>query len=134
MAMKFKLRDGETVRTRKCTVSSQTIAAGDLVTLSSGLIIKAVAASTTVGWTPNGCATTDTEIDVTVGNDFTLLGTADAAFAVTQKGTEVDITDTNQYIDVGESSTDVLKVAIDKDAGTVDSTADVAVRINKPLF
>jgi len=132
--MKYKLKDGESVRTVKCLVSSQTIAAGDLVTLSSGLIIKAAAASAAVAWAPNGCTSTDTTIDVTVGNDFTLIGTGDAVFAVTQKGTEVDITDTNQYVDVGSSSTDVLKIGISTTSGTVGSASKIEVRINKPLF
>jgi len=131
--MNFKLKDGEVVRTVKCLVSAQTISAGDVVTLDTGLIIAAVAASTAIAWAPNGCTATDTTIDVTVGTDFTLKGTADANFAVTQKGTEVDITDA-QLIDVGTSSTDVLKVGISQNAGTVDATTDVEVRINKPLF
>lgn len=133
--MKYELKDGESVRTVKCLVSGQTIAAGDLVTLSSGLIIKAAATSTAVAWAPNGCASTDTKIDVSVGNDFTLKGTSDTNFAVTQKGTTCGINVTTQTIDIGDdNNTDVLKVGISETAGTVDSTADVEVRINKPLF
>lgn len=133
--MKYKLKDGEQVRTTLCTVASATeIAAGDLVALSSGVIIKAVAASTAVAWTPSGSEDGETSIEVSVGNDFTLKGTADAVFAVTYKGGEYDINDTTQTIDVGASSTDVLKIGIGSDAGVVGSTDDVEVRINKPLF
>lgn len=132
---KYKLRDGEQVRLVRCTKASATvIEAGDLVAISSGLIIKAVAASTAVGFCPNGGADGETSVEVTVGNDFTLSGTADANFAVANKGTEVDITDTTQLIDLGTSTTDVLKVDISENAGTVGSTSNVIVRINKPLF
>lgn len=134
--MDFELKDGEQVRTKRCVIASATvIEAGDLVTLSSGIIIKAVAASTEVAYAIEASAVGDVLIDVTVGNDFTLKGTADANFAVTQKGTEVDIVGTtNLLIDVGASTTDVLKVGIGEDAGTVGATTDVEVRINKPLF
>ncbi len=70
-----------------------------------------------------------------MGNDFTLTGTADANFAVTNKGTEVDLVGTTtQLIDLGASATDVLKVSARDTAGTVGETTNVEVRINKPLF
>lgn len=134
--MDFELKDGEQVRTKRCVVGTATvIEAGDLVALSSGVIIKAVAASTAVAYAIEASAVGDVLIDVTVGNDFTLKGTADANFAVTQKGTEVDIVGTTTLlIDVGASTTDVLKVGIGEDAGVVGATTNVEVRINKPLF
>lgn len=135
--MDFKLKDGEQVRTVKCLKASATvIEAGDLVALSSGLIIKAVAGSTAIAYAPNGAGDGETEIDVTVGNDFTLVGTADANFAVTNKGAEVDVVVNSnaQQIDLGASTTDVLKVGIGEDAGTVGAATNVEVRINKPLF
>jgi hypothetical protein len=134
--MDFRVRNSENLRTMPCAIASATvIEAGDLVTLSSGLIIKAVAGSTAIAYAPDGSANGETSIDVTIGNDFQLLGTGDANFAVTQKGTEVDLVGTtNQLIDVGASTTDVLKIAIDQDAGTVGSTENIAVKINKPLF
>jgi hypothetical protein len=136
MARDFILKDGQMFRTKRCVKASATvIEAGDLVTLSSGLIIKAVAASTAVAYAPDGAAAGETDIDVSIGTDFTLIGTGDAVFADTMKGTEVDIVGTtNLLIDVGASSTDVLKVAIGQDAGTVGSTANIEVKINKPLF
>ena len=133
--MAFNLKDGESLRTRFCEKASATvIAARSLVTLdAAGLIIPAVAASTAVAWCPNGAPSGETEVGVTTGTDFTLTGTADANFAEANRGAEVDITDA-QLIDLGASATDVLRVSITNDAGTVGSTADVEVRINKPLF
>ncbi len=134
--MDFKINDGEQLRTVKATIASATvIEAGDLVALASGLVIKAVAASTAVAFAPTGSANGETTCDVTVGNDFTLVGTADANFADTMKGTEVDLVGTTtQLIDVGSSATDVLKIDVSENAGTVGATTNVTVRINKALF
>ena len=133
--MDFKVKDGDNFRTTKCAIASATvIEAGDLVALTAGLITKAVAASTAVAFAPNGSAAGETEIDVTTGNDFTLIGTADANFAATNRGTEVDIVGTTTLlIDLGASATDVLKVSIGINSGTVGSDDEVEVRINKPL-
>lgn len=134
--MDFKLKDGEQLRTVKATKASATvIEAGDLVALSSGLIIKAVAGSTAVAYAPNGAGDGETSIEVSVGNDFTLVGTADANAAITDKGAEVDLVGTTtQLIDLGESTTDVLKVGVAEDSLTAGSSESVEVRINKPLF
>ena len=134
--MDFKVKTSEILRTELCDIASATvIEAGDLVALSSGLIIKATATSTAVAYAPNGSADGETSIAVTTGNDFTLQGTADANFTVAKKGAEVDLVVTGgaQLIDVGASTTDVFKVGIASDAGTVGSTSNVEVRINKPL-
>lgn len=135
--MDFKLKTGEQLRTVIAKKASATvIEAGDLVELSSGLIIKATDAGTKLAYCPNGAGNGVTDVEVTVGNDFTLVGTADANFAVANRGTEVDLVVTNnvQLIDLGTSTTDVLLVGITADAGTVGSTANVEVKINKPLF
>ena len=134
--MDFKVKGDETLRSVFATIATATvIEAGDLVAIDTGLIIKAVAGSTAVAYAVEASASGDTQIEVSVGNDFTLLGTGDAVFAVSQKGTEVDLVGTTTLlIDVGTSSTDVLKIAIGTDAGTVDSTDEIEVRINKPLF
>lgn len=137
MALDFKIKDGEFVRTTKVVKASATvIETGDLVALSSGLAIKAVAASTAVAYCTQGAGDGETEVEVTVGNDFTLVGTADANFAVTNKGAEVDLVVNSgaQQIDLGSSTTDVLKVGISETAGTAGSPAKVEVKINKPLF
>ncbi len=136
MAKDFKVKNGEQVRTVKCGIASATvIEAGDIVTLSSGLIVKAGATSATIAYAPDGSADGETSIDVTVGNDFTLIGTADAAYAITDQGVECDIAGTTTLlIDKGENTYKVFKIAIGEDAGTVDSTENVEVKINKPLF
>ena len=135
--MDSKVKTNEILRTVPCPIESATVVeAGDLVALSSGYIIKATAGSAAVAYAPAGSARGETTIQVTVGNDFTLKGTADANAAITDKGGEVDlvVTDGVQLIDLGESTTDVLKVAIAEDSLTAGSTADVEVRINKPIF
>ena len=135
--MDFKIKSNELYRTRLCTIASATvIEAGDLVAIDSGLIIKATAASTAVAYAPKACADGETSIDVSVGNDFTLVGTGDAAFAVTNKGAEVDLVVTSnvQLIDLGTSATDVFKVSIASDAGVAASADNIEVVINKPIF
>lgn len=116
--------------------SATVIEPGDLVSISSGLVVKAAANSTVLAYCPNGSAAGETQTEVTVGNDFVLEGTADANFAAANRGAEVDLVVTNnvQLIDLGESTTDVFKVSIGVDAGTVGSKNNVRVRINKPAF
>ena len=133
--MKYRLRDGEQVRQTRCAIATGTvIAAGDLVAISAGLIIKAVAASAKVAYCRDGSADGDVVCEVSVGNDFTLRGEMDAVFAVAYKGGEYDIEDTTQLIDLDASTTKVLKVSIGEDAGVVGVATGVEVRINKPLF
>jgi hypothetical protein len=76
---KFVIRNGEQIRTTIAPIATGTaIEYGDLVTISSGLIIKAVAASTTVALcTKAHPANSGTQIEVSVGNDFTMRGTMD---------------------------------------------------------
>jgi hypothetical protein len=134
MAATFKLKNGEKVRTILASKASATeIDAGRLVALDTGLIVDASDTSAAVAFLVRDAVDGETTCEITVGNDFTLTGTADAVFAVSQKGTEVDITSA-QLIDVGESTYDVLKVGISADSGTVDSESEVEVKINKPLF
>lgn len=132
----FRTNNEEQLRTTIANKASATvIPAGSLVAIDTGLIIPAVAASTKVAFCPAGGVDGETTCEVTLGCDFTLVGTADANFAVSQKGTEVDITDA-QLIDVGSSATDVLLVDISENAGTVGATTNVTVKINptKVLF
>ena len=132
--MAFQLVDGEQLRTVRVPVASGTvIPAGALAGMTAGLAVDAVAATAAVAWCPAGSANGETVCELTVGNDFTLKGTADANFTASMRGTEVDIT-AAQLIDVGSSATDVLKVDISEQAGTVGAATDVVVRINKPLF
>ena len=134
---KFRLvstGNGDSLPEVSCAIASATvIAPGSLVTLSSGLIIAAVAASTAVGYCENGSRDGETSVNVSVGNDFVLEGTGDAVFAATQKGVAVDITDA-QLIDVGTSSTLVVRQDISENAGTVGATTGMRIKINVPLF
>lgn len=136
MAKDFIVVGSEELRTVRCTkAAGVTIEAGDLVTQESGLIVKAEANDAIIAYAPNGAASADLTCDVTVGNDFILEGTGEQVFAVTQKGAEVDIVGTAPVlINNDASSTDVLKIDISENAGTVSSTAKIRVRINKPLF
>ncbi len=133
MAADFKaVSEYETVL---ATIASATVVeAGDLVELDTGLIVKGTATGAAVAFAPQGSADGETKIEISKGN-VELVGTGDAAFAVTQKGTEVDLVVTTgvQYIDVGTSSTDVLKIAADQNAGTVGSADEIKVFINKPI-
>mgnify|MGYP000984509987 FL=1 len=133
---KFVIRNGEKIRTTIAPIATGTaIEYGDLVTISSGLIIKAVAASTTVALcTKAHPANSGTQIEVSVGNDFTMRGTMDVVFAAAYRGVEYDINDTTQTIDQGGTTNKVLKVSISEDAGVIGSAAGVEVRINKPIF
>jgi len=134
MASTFKIKNGEQVRTILANKASGTeIDAGRLVGMTAGLIVDAGAATAELAFLTRAAVDGETTCEVTVGNDFTLLGTGDANFAVAQKGTEVDIT-AAQLVDVGASATDVLKIAVGQDAGTVGATTDIEVKINKPLF
>ena len=112
--------------------SATVIEAGDMVALSSGLAIKAVAASTALGFAVAGAGDGETEIVVISDPNVVFQGTADANFAVANRGTEVDLVGTTtQLIDLGTSTTDVFKVEPGSNAGTVGSTEGVLVRINK---
>ena len=135
--MDFKVKDGEQVRTIIAEKASATvIEAGDLVAISSGLIIKATAASTAIAYCPKGAAAGVTKVEISKGNDFTLKATADAVFAKTHRGVNVDVVVTSnvQYIDIGTTSTEVLTVGVGQDSGVVGSASNVEVKINKPIF
>lgn len=116
--------------------SATVIEAGDMVELASGLAIKATATSAAIAFSPSGAPAGVTTVQVLNDPDAEFLGTADANFAVANRGTEVDlVVNTNaQEIDVGASTTDVLKVDVSKDAGTVGAKTNVVVRINKFMY
>jgi len=136
--MDFKIKDQSGFKTVTMSKESATvIEAGDLVAMdSNGYAIKATASSAKIAYCKNGAVAGELTCEVSKGNDFTLTGTADANFAITNKGAEVDmvVTSTVQLIDLGESTTDVFLVSIADDAGVVGSTASVEIKINKPLF
>lgn len=116
--------------------SSTVIEAGDMVTLTSGLVTKADHSSASLGYAPFGAGKGETTVQILNDRDAEFIGTADDVFAVTQRGTEVDLvmSGTAQCIDVWKSTTDVFKVSVGTDAGVVGSANDVKVKINKFLY
>jgi len=134
----FKIKNGEQVRTIMASIASATvIAPGRLVELDVGkLVIDGLATGAALAYTPSGSAAGETEIEITVGNDFTLVGTADAAFAATDKGVTHDmiVTAGVQLIDIGAVVTNVLKIGAASTSGTVGATTNVEFKINNPIF
>ena len=117
------------------TIASETVVeAGDLVELDTGIVIKATATAAAVAFAPQGSVDGETEIEISKGY-VELVGTGDAVFANSYKGTEVDLSgSTNLKIDVtGGTTYKVLLIASSTDAGTVDSADDIKVFINKPI-
>lgn len=138
MAKDFEIKQqGPGFRTRVAEIASATvIEPGDLVGMTNNLIVKADANSTALAYAINGSATGETSIEITEGNDFTLVGTGDEEYSKGCRGGLVDLVVNNgtQQIDVGESSTDVFQIIGAEDSGTVGSASGIEVRINKPLF
>ncbi len=135
--MDFKIKNGEQIRTVIASKASETvIEAGDVVGITAGLIVKAGNATTALAYAPNGAAAGETTVEVSVGNDFTLIGTADAAFAATDRGILCDLVmaTNDQQIDIGTTSTNVFMVSPSVSAGVVGSASNVEVKINKPIF
>lgn len=138
MAKDFEIKQqGPGFRTRVAEIASATvIEPGDMVTMTSNLIVKAGAASTALAYAINGSAAGETSIEITEGNDFTLVGTGDDVYSEDYRGDLVDLVVDNgtQKIDVGESSKDVFQIIGAEDSGVVGSASGIEVRINKPLF
>lgn len=136
--MDFKVHNsGGVNRTKTFLKASATvIEAGDFIALTSGLVVKASATSAAIAYCEGGAPAWVTEIQVNVDPNLELSGTADANFAATNRGAEVDLVVSSgaQLIDIGASTTDVLKILPSADAGTVGSTTNVVVKINKPVF
>jgi hypothetical protein len=138
MAKDFEIKQqGPGFRTRVAEIASTTvIEPGDLVTMTSNLIVKADANSTALAYAINGSAAGETSIEITEGNDFTLVGTGDAVYSEDYRGALVDLVADNgtQQIDVGATAKKVLQIIGAEDSGTVGSASGIEVRINKPLF
>lgn len=135
--MDFKVVSEESLRTAIATIASATVVeAGDVCEASSGLPIVGTATGAKLAYSPFACASGDTQIELTVGNDFVLEGTGDAVYAVAIKGTDVDlVVDTGVLlIDVGESTTDVFHVCMSQPEAVVGSTGNIRVVIALPLY
>ena len=136
-ANKYKIRGAERYRTTNADIATATvIEAGDFVALSAGLIIKAVTASAAIAWCPKGhAANSGTTVEITVGNEFTLLGTLDVVFAQAYKGVSYDINnDGTQSIDQGGTTYKVLTVSPSATSGVIGSALNVEVKIALPIF
>lgn len=135
----FKLKTVYTKGAPKKTLvkaSETVIEAGDMVALDTGLAIKATAASTKIARTENGAPAWVTTVQVLNDPKAEFTGTADANFAVANRGAEVDLVVTGwvQLIDLWESTTNVFIVDVSDDAGVAWSTNNVTVRINEFLY
>lgn len=137
MAKDFEVLGGQKpLRTTMYPIATGTaIEAGDLVALSSGLIIKAVVASAKVAYAPNAHeANSGILIEATVGNDFTLKGTMDTVFvASTHRGLECDINAGTQTLDPSGTSYKVVQILPKASVDLVGETTNIPFRINKPL-
>jgi len=138
MAKDFRIyNEGDNFRTKVLEKDSATVLrAGTLIALDAGgLAVEADATSTAVAYTEAGALADTTEVSVITDSTLVLSGTADEAFAKTNRGTEVDvvINSSKQEIDLGASVTDVLKVLPSEDAGVVGELTEVKVVINKTL-
>lgn len=138
--MDFVIKDGERFRTVRCAKAvGVTITAGRMVTLSSALIVEAGAESTSIAYAPNGAASADTEVDVTIGRDFTLIGTLSTGFEPeTHLGNAYDIAvgvGSAQTINASDTDEGVLQIGISIDSGVDDSTAvECRIANGKALF
>jgi len=135
--MDFKVVSEETLRTAFATIASATvIEAGDVCEASSGLPIKGTASAAKLAYSPFACASGDTQIELTVGNDFILEGSGDAVYAVADKGTAADliVTSTVQLIDVSGSSTNVFVVCMSQPDAVVGAVTHIRVAIDLPLY
>lgn len=139
MSKDFKLVGGlKGVPTVFVAKASETvIEAGDMVGMTDGLAVKAGATTTAIAYAPNGAAAGTLKVEITLGNDFELVGAkdADAVFAVAQRGDYCDLKGTtDMIIDNDTSSTNVLQICGDKDNGVVGSKAGIRVKIAKPVL
>ncbi len=125
------------VRTMMATIASATeIEKGDLVAQTTGLIVKGLLDSPKLARAMKASAVGDTEIEITKGRQRLRMDASDV-FAVAQKGLPYDLAINGgtgkQTINQSLSTYDVLLMAPDENAGTVDSASDVEVIINKPI-
>lgn len=136
MAKDFKIKkQGPGFKTRLAEkASGEVIEAGDLVTLTSNLIVKAGAASTTLAYATKAGADGETTIEITEGTDFTLTGTGDAVWSEDYRGDSAGISGTtNLLVDVTGAATNVIRLEAAEDAGVVGSTSNIEFRIILPI-
>ena len=132
--MDFKIKgDAERLRLMPVTIASGTvIEAGDLCELANGLPIKGSATGTRLAYAPIGSATGETTIFLSIGTDFTLIGTGENAHAIAYMGDECDLilSGADMLIDNDTVSTKVFLLSCREDAGVVGSAENISFRIN----
>lgn len=136
--MDFKLitqQNPAAYNTELAIADTTVIERGDMVTLTSGLVTKWVAASTALAYALEDHASWDwTTILVCNDPDAIYEWTADANFAATNRWAEVDLVGTTtQLIDLWTSVTDVFKILPWTTAWTVWAATWVRLQINKTL-
>jgi len=117
--------------------SSTVIRPGTFVALDgTNLAVEADATSAKIAYSVDGADAGLEEVRVIADKELLLKGKADAVFADTNKGIKCDIVVNGgkQEIDLGASATNVLRVDISKNAGTVGSDEDVLVRVSSHLL
>ena len=135
--MDYKIVDEGRYHTVLTTIATaEVIEAGDMCELSNGLPIKGTATGAKLAYAPIGSENGETQIELTVGNDFLLKGTGEVVFAVAQKGDECDlVVDTGaQLIDNDTLSTAVFTIDFSENAGVVGSAENIQFKILKPLY
>ena len=134
--MDTKIR-GKVETCRMAIAADTVIEAGDLVALSSGLIIKATATSEKVARAMEAhAASGGSWIEVSRGN-IEILIDASNAFAVTQRGGEYDIAVSGagkQTVNTSGNTYKVLMIDPREVADQVGETTDIKCIINKPLI
>lgn len=103
---------------------------------AGGLAIPADETSTQIAYTEEGAEAGTTSVDVHVDSEVLYRMDSDAAFAKTNRSTEVDIIidgSGKQLIDLDASTTDVLKVMPQNGPEKVGELTDLIVKVNKPL-
>ena len=126
--------DGVTPRTLD-KASVTVLVHGRFAGYTANLAIVAGAATARLGYLitdgPNGSLTVQVFDDPRIVYE----GTADANFAITDRGAIVDmvLSGADQLIDKGASVTDVFRIEDTSKAGVVGSTLDVRIKVNKGL-
>ena len=79
--MDFVIKGDEIIRTVFCTIATAVvIEAGDMCEYASGLPVKGTASGAKLAYAISASASGNTQVELTVGNDFVLTGAGDAVF------------------------------------------------------
>lgn len=118
--------ESATRNVRKLDIASATVVErGDVVGITSGLLVRASASTAKIGIALGSSANGDTD-DVPVICDGIFYAKADAVFAVTNRNTEVDLVILPGYMETGVVTATVAVLAAITDASfraTFDGTA-----------